>query len=219
MKVSKNIQGSPEWKKERYGRIGGTGLKDLMANKEIQDLALFYNILGDLSEDYIEEEDPFTSRDMERGTEREPDAVRDAGEYLSLTFESFGCCTIDELPLHHLSPDGFTADLRDGIEIKSPGRSTHAKYIVNNEIPPEYFWQCIAYFLINEKLERLHFVSYRPENKHTPMFLKTIERDTPILFKLGKEYSLTPGEWADLAKDKCEEFEEEINKQLENQSF
>ena len=38
MEISGNEQGSIEWKEERHGRIGGTGTKDLMANKEIKDL-------------------------------------------------------------------------------------------------------------------------------------------------------------------------------------
>tara|TARA_R110002126_G_scaffold289683_2_gene445253 strand:- start:5202 stop:5861 length:660 start_codon:yes stop_codon:yes gene_type:complete len=219
MKVSTHEQGTAEWKAERHGSIGGTSLKDLMSDKEVTDLALFYRILGERSEDYVDEE-TYMNKAMERGTELEPDAVQDAEQYLGLKFESFGVCKRDDLPFNHCSPDGFTADLSIGIEVKCPEASTHAKYLVKNELPGEYFWQCISYFLINEKMEKLHFVSYRPENKNKPLFIKTIERDTVLLFKIGtKKYELTVNDWVELAEERCGEFGEAVSEELLNQEF
>tara|TARA_R110000744_G_scaffold223127_1_gene341930 strand:+ start:131 stop:790 length:660 start_codon:yes stop_codon:yes gene_type:complete len=219
MQVSKHEQGTTEWKAERHGSIGGTGLKDLMANKPIEDLALFFRILGERSEDYVDEE-TFTNKAMERGTELEPDAVRDAEDYLGLKFESFGVCKRDDLPFNHCSPDGFTADLSVGIEVKCPEAATHVKYIYKDVLPDEYFWQCISYFMINQKMETLHFVSYRPENKNKPLFIKTIKRDAVLPFKIGKKIQeLTAGEWSEFAEEKCGEFEEAITEELLNQEF
>ena len=224
MDISINEQGSPEWHEERYGRIGGTGLNDLMAyflneKKEVTDLALFYSLLAAHSEDFYYEES-FTSKDMERGTEMEPEARKDAGEYLGVEFLEFGCCTRPDLPLNHLSPDGLTADFKQSCEIKCPDKHTHAKYLVDDIIPEKYLWQNIDYFLINKDLEKHHFVSFRPENKYKPLFIKTMTRESLFSFKVGKkEYELSVNDLVSFAEDRSKEMLEAVNKEIENQQF
>ena len=76
--------------------------------------------------------------------------------------------------------DGFTLYGKDGIEAKCPSGPTHVKYCIDNVLPKDYHWQAIDYFLINQRLERLHFVSYRPENRLKPLFVVTITRDSKL---------------------------------------
>lgn len=173
MNIHESPQGTTEWKQARHGLIGGTTLKDLMSTRK-------NNFLDTLISEHCEpftDEESFQSQAMLRGLELEPQARSYASEYLGHDFKEFGLCTIPKLPLNGCSPDGFTEDLKHGIEIKCPSAHVHVKYIRNNEIPPEYFWQCVNYFLINEALETLFFVSYRPENSITPFFFKEIKRE------------------------------------------
>lgn len=50
-------------------------------------------------------------------------------------------------------------------------------------IPPEYKWQCVNYFLVNRKLEKLHFVVHdaRFINDSQKLYVVTVERTTPAL--------------------------------------
>jgi hypothetical protein len=209
-----NEQGTTEWKEERFGMIGGTALKDLMADKKVTDIPLFYKLLGEKSETFVNEHS-FINDAMQRGLDLEPVAIQEAEKVLNLEFKSFGWCTREEFPINGCSPDGFTEDLKTAIEIKCPSSSTHAEYCFKNELPKVYFWQCINYFLINTELETLHFVSYRPENYHNPLFVKTITRDEIIPFKIGrKALSITVNEWVQLVEAKSNDLLASINEVL-----
>lgn len=56
-------------------------------------------------------------------------------------------------------------------------------------IPPDYKWQCVDYFLVNEKLQRLHFVIHdaRFIDADAKLDIITIERDDPELQTALKE--------------------------------
>jgi putative phage-type endonuclease len=177
MIISEREQGTIEWKEERYGHIGGTSLADLMVKKPIEESALFDTLIAAHTEPFIDEE-TFINKAMERGTELEPEARSEASKYFDLEFLEFGTCKREGYPMSHCSPDGFTSDFKDGLEVKCPSASTHIKYCRSGEIPKEYIWQVVNYFFINSDLERLHFVSYRPENTIKPLFVKTVTRES-----------------------------------------
>lgn len=179
MKVYWNmIQGSEEWHKYRYRRVGGTGVKSIMGSKGAS--ALIDDILSAWCEDFQHEEG-YTSDDMQRGLDLEPIARQDVSAHFGKEFKEAGVIQSD-LPILYVSPDGITEDLTEATEIKCPSRIVHQRYIRENKIPTEYFWQCMNYFAVNPKLQKLHFVSYRPEHR-IPMFIKTITRDEVIHFK------------------------------------
>ena len=197
MIISKNKQGSLEWSIERYGHIGGTSLGDLMVKKPIEEAAIFDKLIAAHTEPFFDEE-TFTSKDMERGILLEPDARSEASVYLDLDFLEFGTCKREGFSMNHCSPDGFTSDLEDGLEVKCPSASTHIKYCRSGDIPKEHIWQVVNYFFINIGLVRLHFVSYRPENTIKPLFVKTVTRES--LFDMGTKTKPKMESISDLVK-------------------
>ena len=79
-----------------------------------------------------------------------------------------------------ISPDGITADFTIQIEVKCPGAIAHLKMCVADAIPLEYINQCVHAFTVNDKLEKLYFVSYRPECAIKPLFVKALTRDSLV---------------------------------------
>lgn len=61
-----------------------------------------------------------------------------------------------------LSPDGFTEDLKEAAEIKCLGSARHLEAILTEKIPADYWEQVLQYFIVNDKLEVLHFIFYDP---------------------------------------------------------
>ncbi len=219
MILGENEQGSHEWKKERFGLIGGTTLSDLMVSKPVNETALYYQLISARCEEFFDDLS-FVSNDMRRSIDLEPEAVQEAEKYLNVEFKSFGWCTNEKYPLNGCSPDAFTEDLTVGGEVKCPKAATHTAYILKDEIPKEYFWQVINYFLVNEKLETLHFISYRPENTIKPLWIKTVKREEKLSFKIGRKTEIaTVQEWVVYAQERSNEMYKAVKEGLEQIEF
>lgn len=170
MKIYSDIeQRSPEWFELKYRRIGGTRSKGLTENPE----TLLIELLGEFGEDYVEQEEEFISDSMLDGIIKEPEARAALNAYTGHTFVEVGWVQSD-IELLGISPDGVTADGKRMCEIKCPQAKRHVDTCLKNEIPLDNLDQCIHYFTVNEKLEELYFLSYRPEFNPKPMFIKVL---------------------------------------------
>jgi putative phage-type endonuclease len=178
MKIIDMIQGSEKWHKYRYKRIGGTSIKKIMGTSGAS--ALVDDLVSAWLEPY-EHEEGFTSDAMQRGIDLEPMARQDLSQSVGIHFEEVGAIQSD-IPILMLSPDGISSCGKFACEIKCPSREVHQSYIRENKIPTAYFWQAMGYFAVNEKLEVLHFASYRPESM-IPLWSKEIRRNDVIKFK------------------------------------
>jgi len=60
-------------------------------------------------------------------------------------------------------------------------------------IPADYKWQCVNYFLVNEKLQKLHFLVHdaRIINDDAKLYIVTIDRDNEILQEAMAEAKIT----------------------------
>ena len=165
------VQGTQEWLEARKGKITGTRLKDVL---KTDNLPAIYEMLAELGSDEIEE--TFANKAMLRGIECEPIA-RDMYQVITgNTIEEVGFCVSFDNEFLCVSPDGFTPDRLGAIEIKSPSTSTHVKYIIGDRVPTEYLPQVLTYFLVNEKLEWLVFVSFDDRYKPKPIWIKRVTR-------------------------------------------
>lgn len=170
MKIYSDIeQRSPEWFELKYRRIGGTRSKGLTENPE----TLLIELLGEFGEDYVEQEEEFISDSMLDGIIKEPEARAALNAYTGHTFVEVGWVQSD-IELLGISPDGVTVDGKRMCEIKCPQAKRHVDTCLKNEIPLDNLDQCIHYFTVNEKLEELYFLSYRPEFNPKPMFIKVL---------------------------------------------
>lgn len=169
-------QGSSDWFSEKWGKIGGTRAKELFVKTD----TLFYKLLAEHVEPFDEDfEEGYSSEAMERGEELEPQARIELGKYLGLEFLECGWIQSNNALLG-ISPDGITSDLTIQCEIKCPKAVAHLKICVKDEIPLEYINQCVHAFTVNDKLQKLYFLSYRPECQLKPMFVKELTRESLV---------------------------------------
>ena len=169
-------QHSCEWFEIRHGKIGGTRAKELFVKSD----TLFYKLLAETIEPFDEDaEESYQSEAMERGNFLEPQARIELQKYTGLEFIECGWIQSDN-ELMGISPDGITADLTVQCEVKCPQAIAHLKMCVSDAIPLEYINQCVHAFTVNDKLEKLYFVSYRPECTIKPLFVKALTRDSLV---------------------------------------
>jgi len=182
MKVYTFPQGSEEWGQHKIGKIGGTRISQIITkvkmevSKSSADLLLKLvdeNITGLSSEKFI------STPDMDRGNELEPFA---RAEYVKLTGNKIiehGWWESDTHLLHGCSPDGATEDLKGAIEIKCVGYK-HLKYASTNYVDSiynDYKTQILNYFCVNQQLEWVDTVSYRPEFWPRKIHVERIRRE------------------------------------------
>jgi hypothetical protein len=77
-----------------------------------------------------------------------------------------------------ISPDGIIPDefgrITKAIEIKAFEATNFVRTVVEREIPSEYFWQVVHYFVVIDELEELDFLVYNPEIYDPKLRLVTI---------------------------------------------
>jgi hypothetical protein len=204
----KVMQGSMDWHLLRHGKIGGSASKGLFVKSD----TLLLELVAEHCEEWNEDEMPYISSDMQRGNDLEPEAREEAAKLLGVDFLECGWIQSD-IELLGISPDGITADFTQAIEVKCPAAKKHAQTIVEDEIPLDNLHQCIHYFTVNPRLERLHFVSYRPENKYKPIFIKTLSRTDKVnIGTKARPIIKTVLECTEIAKNEAIIIQDELNK-------
>lgn len=174
MKVHYNIdQGTPEWHKLRWGKVGGTRGSGLFVKSD----TLAIEIVAEECEPYLDD-GGFVSNDMQRGNELEPVARERLEEYTGVKFLEAGWISSD-IPRVGISPDGITKCETIQCEIKAPGKKKHTEYCLGGVVPKEHIHQCIHAFLVNPKLVTLYFCSFRPESIK-PMFVVELNRESKV---------------------------------------
>jgi putative phage-type endonuclease len=202
MKKNNVEQRSPEWHQLRKTNITGTVLKGIMGTARARQEAIYESIANHLT---IGVDDEEYENPMERGTRLEPDAIAEFEFLTGKSVEKVGFCESEEIEGVAQSPDGYIKDTNDteAIEVKSMGGKNHVKLWLTNEVPDEYEWQVVQYFVVNEKLKKLYFVGYNPQIPTHP--LHTIE-----ILRENIESKITE------AKEKQKIFIQEVESILKN---
>ena len=170
IKISDAEQWTAEWLAERAWKITGTRLGDTLptygkngketetSRKKRQNLIyeLIAEKLAPLPEVY-------TSFWMDRGKEMEEIVKKIYGEKI----ENVGFVSRTDVDWFWISPDGIIRDengrITRAVEIKSPAPKTARRYILDDKIPDEYFWQIVHYFIVFDDLAELDFIVYNPD--------------------------------------------------------
>lgn len=170
IKISDAEQWTAEWLAERAWKITGTRLGDTLptygkngketetSRKKRQNLIyeLIAEKLAPLPEVY-------TSFWMDRGKEMEEIVKKIYGEKI----ENVGFVSRTDVDWFWISPDGIIRDengrITRAVEIKSPAPKTAIRYILDDKIPDEYFWQIVHYFIVFDDLAELDFIVYNPD--------------------------------------------------------
>jgi exodeoxyribonuclease (lambda-induced) len=161
-------QGSPEWHAARLGHLTASRMHDAMKrlkNKNFAASRKDYAIELVCERLTGEAEDFFTTREMQWGIEHEDEAAQMYA--FTRDVEPIKCGLFKHPSKEWVlaSPDRLIAandNQPDGlIEIKCPKSATHAKYLLTEEVPPEYVSQ-VHLQLVCTGRQWCDFVSFDP---------------------------------------------------------
>lgn len=194
MKQHQIEQRSPEWYQLRKGKITGTGLKSLMGTPKAKE-DYFYEVLAEKLTVGIDDE---SENPMERGLRLEDEAIATFEFETGKKVEKIGFCESDDQSEIANSPDGLIGE-NEAIEVKCLGGKNHVKFWLTNELPTEYKWQIIQYFVVNQKLQKLYFFGYNPDIPVHPHHLleinrADIEQDIELARKVQQEFIIKVNE-------------------------
>lgn len=172
MKKHKIEQKTDKWQFLRKGKITGTTLKAILGTPKARQDA-FYEIIAERLTVGVEGDEYENA--MDRGNRLEPDALAMFELETGKKIERIGFCEADGNDKICNSPDGLIGET-EAVEIKCMGGKNHVKFWLTNEVPDEYTWQIVQYFVVNEKLEKLYFVGYNPDIPIHPLHIISVTR-------------------------------------------
>jgi len=186
-----------EWLDARRGKITGTRLKDLISRNGAKKIG-YYEIIAEKIAIPASDENV-----MDRGHRLETDALeRFAKETGKKVDGSLLMWTRDDDDNIAISPDGVIGKT-EAVECKCLSSARHIEALLTKEVPSEYEYQVIQYFIVNDKLKTLYFVFYDPRMPKDFFYL-TVNR---------KDVQSKVEEYLELEKKVLAEIEE-IEKQL-----
>lgn len=200
------IQGTEDWHKIKYRKIGGTASAGLFVNSD----TLALELLSEHLEDFELEDDGYINADMQRGNDLEPLARTELSKYANVNFKECGWLESEEITFLGISPDGITEDFKIGCEIKCPSKKKHTEYLLNKSVPKDHVNQCLHNFTVNKYLEKLYFLSFRPESEY-PLSVRILTRDSEIDLGTKAKPNIKPiSEWSKVAKGNALKIESDI---------
>lgn len=166
MKKHNLEQRTDEWHFLRKGKITGTTLKGLMSSKKDTREDAEYELIAERLSTGAESDE----NAMDRGTRLEPEALAAFEFETGRSVEVCGFCEHDDEQFIAQSPDGLIGET-EAVEVKCLAGKKHVRAWLTNEIPDDYYWQVVQYFVVNPRLELLHFVCYNPDIPVHPLHI------------------------------------------------
>lgn len=173
-----NFENRDQWLRARQGKITGTRLKDIVVKRGTGHKKGYYELIAERLVVTEEEFDGYVPNEtpMDRGTRLQKYAVerfkKETGKEVD---ESLVLWTRDDNGSIAVSPDGRIGET-EAIETKCLSSASHIEAYLTNSIPDEYEFQKLQYFIVNEKLETLHFVFYDPRIPAKDFFVIEVHR-------------------------------------------
>ena len=181
MKVYTDItQGSDEWDAIRLGKVTASRFSDVL-NKRTGRGKYMYKLAAERLTGIKEE--GYKNEAMQNGNDTESEARIYYEGLNGVTVEQVGFVERDEFV--GVSPDGFVG-WEGLVEIKCPLGSTHAQYLKENRLPPNYVPQVQGQLWACER-EWCDFLSYYPYMPDRPMFCIQVFRDEKYIKNLESE--------------------------------
>ena len=155
--ITKTFENREDWMEARKGKFTGSRLKDIIVKRGTGEKIGFYETIAERIAQSADEENP-----MERGTRLEDEAIalftQNTGKEVDTSLVIW---EREDNSSIAISPDGFIGET-EAMEVKCLSSARHIEAIVTKEIPEEYSYQVIQYFIVNDKLETLYFIMYDP---------------------------------------------------------
>lgn len=140
------IQGTPEWKQLRAGKVTASRVADVIAKTKSGYSTSRENYLTELViERFGVISEGFTNAAMQWGTEQEPFARQQYELESGMLVEQVAFIDHPTIAMSGASPDGLVGD-HGLLEIKCPNSATHFNYLLEGVVPekykPQMAWQC-----------------------------------------------------------------------------
>lgn len=144
-----------EWLDARRGKITGSRLGSVFSKRDKKPLKAYYEIIAERVAIPADEENV-----MDRGKRLEDVAIdlfeKETGKKVNRDLELW--CRDDNENIA-ISPDGSIGDT-EALEVKCLNSASHIEAWLTKDIPSEYEYQVLQYFIVNDKLEKLYFCFY-----------------------------------------------------------
>lgn len=146
-----------EWLDARKGKITGTRLGTMFSKRDKKPLKGFYELIAERVAIPADGENV-----MDRGKRLETEAIeRFEAETGKVVNKDLVLWTREDDENIAVSPDGFIGDT-EAVEVKCLNSASHIEAYLTGEIPCEYEYQVLQYFIVNENLKTLNFCFYDP---------------------------------------------------------
>lgn len=157
----------------RKTKITGSRLKDIVVLRGTGKKLGFYELIAErLALPHDEEISP-----MDRGSELEKTAIERFEKETGKKVNTDKVIWVrDDNESIAVSPDGSVENAPEAVEVKCLASARHIEALLTKEIPKDYDFQVLQYFIVNDKLEKLHFVFFDPELSVKEFFYYTIDR-------------------------------------------
>lgn len=180
--INKVEQGSPQWQTMKLGVISASNSKYVVAGKTTEGRSGYLaELVGQIATKEFPE---VNARQMEWGKTHEA-AARSAYEFATgYTVQTVPFVYKDALMRVGISPDGLTAEIPRGLELKCPFTSkVHIDFLANGKIKPDYEKQ-VQFSMWVTDAETWDFGSYDPRMRAKKEHHVTIERDPKFMTTL-----------------------------------
>jgi putative phage-type endonuclease len=182
------VQGSPEWKALRCGRVTASRVADVVAKTKTGYSASRANYLAQLIAERLTgtSAETYSNAAMQHGTETEPEARAAYEFYQGVTVEQIAFVPHPKIDQAGASPDGLVSD--DGlVEIKCPNTATHLETLLGQAVPAKYADQ-MQFQMACTGRHWCDFVSYDPRMpEHMRLFIRRVPRDDKRINDLETE--------------------------------
>lgn len=186
--MSDMIQGSPEWRTIRLGKVTASRVSDLIAKTKTGWGASRANYAAELIAERLTgtAAPAYVNAAMQHGTDTEPEA-RSAYEFRNdVTVTEIGFAPHLTIAMTGASPDGLVGT--DGlVEIKCPNTAGHLETLKGRAVPGKYITQ-IMWQLACTNRQWCDFVSYDPRLPEAMrLFVVRVKRDDAMIAELEKQ--------------------------------
>lgn len=180
-------QRSDEWFALRKGKVGGSECHKVTTTAKLKTL-----VVEKLEEILVldDEGEVFLSEAAEYGIDHEGEASFAFEMETGLNTSEVGYITNDRYKYAGLSPDRKISD-SVFLEIKCPQPKAHIRMVLEGKPENNYMNQILWYFMVNEEIETVHFISYCPMVVNKEILLLEFNRDdlTKDIEKMVSNYT------------------------------
>lgn len=161
------------WLEARKGKITGSRLKDIVVKRGTGKKIGFYELIAERIATAKDDENP-----MDRGSRLESEAIERFSKETGFEVDiSLYIWTRDDNESIAISPDGVIEDQEAAVEVKCLASARHIEAYLTKEIPDEYEFQKLQYFIVNENLKKLYWVFYDPRIPSKDYFVLEFYRE------------------------------------------